>query len=149
MNLETLIRALPVDCELVIIGGIAAQQYVPTYVTNDLDVCYHQKAANWQEVIAWLAPFAPQLWISQQPKPLSWTPSTPMGEYTLTTTAGEVDLLYEVDGIGRYPDVLAVSHPVVLFGKTLYILSRRGLITAKRATNRPKDRTLLHELEQQ
>jgi len=58
-----------------------------------------------------------------------------------------VDLLYEVDGIGRYPDVFARSQPVVLFGTTVFLLSLQGLIAAKRATNRPKDRALLQQLE--
>lgn len=147
MNLEALIRAMPADLEVVIIGGIAAQRYVTTYVTNDLDLCYHQTDANWQRTITWLTPFTPQLWIGQQVRPLSWSATTPMGEYTLATSAGEVDLLYEVDGIGRYPEVFAHSQPAILFGTTVYLLTLQGLIAAKRATNRPKDRALLQQLE--
>lgn len=147
MNIETVIRAMPAGLEVVVIGGNAAQQYVPTYVTNDFDVCFDPDPANWQRVITWLAPFTPELWLAQQRRPLVWDPTTPVRDYTLMTQEGEIDLLQEVDGVGKYPQVQALSVAVQVFGKTVRFLNLQGLILSKQATNRPKDRLLLQQLE--
>lgn len=149
MNLETIIRAMPADLDVVVIGGNAAQQYVPTYVTNDFDVCFDPDPANWQRMIAWLAPCMPELWLGQQRRPLVWDATTPVRDYTLMTQEGEIDLLQVVDGIGTYPQVKALSVSVQLFGKTVWFLNLQGLILSKRATNRPKDRLLLQQLEEE
>jgi hypothetical protein len=147
MNLEAIIRAMPTNLEIVVIGGNAAQQFLPTYVTNDFDVCFNPNPVNWQRVIAWLQPFAPELWIVQQRRPLVWDTTTPIRDYTLMTQEGEIDLLQQVDGIGPYPPVKAMSVAVPIFGKTVHFLTLQGLILSKRAANRPKDRLLLQQLE--
>jgi hypothetical protein len=147
MNLEAIIRAMPDDLEIVVIGGNAAQQYLPTYVTNDFDVCFDPDPVNWQRVITWLKPFAPEVWIAQQRRSLVWDATTPIRDYTLMTLEGEIDLLQQVDGIGPYPQVKAMSVTVQIFGKTLHFLNLQGLIASKRAANRPKDRLLLQQLE--
>lgn len=70
MNLEAIIRAMPANLEIVVIGGNAAQQYLPTYVSNDFDVCFDPNPVNWHRVITRLQLFAPELWIAQQRRPL-------------------------------------------------------------------------------
>jgi len=147
MNLEAIIQAMPDDLEIVVIGGIAAQRYIASYVTNDFDVCYNATPANWQHIITWFTPFTPSLWIAQQHRPLVWNTSTPMQDYTLMTQAGEIDLLQEVDGVGKYPQVKVLSVSAIIFGKTLWFLNLQGLITNKHAANRPKDLILLRQLE--
>lgn len=147
MHLETIIRAMPADLEIVVVGGLAAQRYLPTYMTNDVDVCFHPTPVNWQRVVRWLAPFAPTLWIAHQSRPLQWDATTPMRDYTLLTQEGEIDLLQEIDGVGKYPQVKAVSSSAVVWGKTVWFLNLQGLIANKRAANRPKDRRLLRQLE--
>src|SRR5262249_5223588 len=68
--------------------------------------------------------------------------------FTLTTTGGDIDFLGQVAGVGGYDQVLAQSEEKVIFGLTLRVLSLDGLIAAKKAANRPKDRNHLLELEE-
>jgi hypothetical protein len=147
MNLEAILRAMPADLEIVVIGGNAAHQYLPTYVTNDGDGCFDPDPVNWQRVMTWLQLFAPEGWIAQQRRPLVWDATTPIRDDMVLTQEGEVDLVQHVDGIGAYPQVKAMSVAVPIFGKTLHFLTLPGLIVSKRAANRPKDRLLLQHLE--
>ena len=66
---------------------------------------------------------------------------------TLQTTAGDVDLLANVKGIGGYRDVEVLAETKTFEGHELRVLSIDGLIVAKRATARPKDQAGLIELE--
>jgi hypothetical protein len=67
--------------------------------------------------------------------------------FTLATTAGSIDLLSEVRGLGTYEDVIASSKLVSAFDRKIRTLDLRGLIAAKRAAGRPKDIEALAELE--
>ncbi len=66
---------------------------------------------------------------------------------TLETTAGDVDLLASVKGIGGFDAVATFAESVAYDGFTLQVLSIDGLIIAKRAAGRPKDQAGLLELE--
>jgi predicted nucleotidyltransferase len=68
--------------------------------------------------------------------------------FTLVTTQGDVDFLGEVAGVGTYDQVLAQSVETAIFGLKLRVLSVEGLIAAKKAANRPKDRNHVLELEE-
>jgi predicted nucleotidyltransferase len=65
----------------------------------------------------------------------------------LETDLGTIDILTEVTGIGVYDDALRQSVNMDIDGVSFRVLSLDALIEAKRAANRPKDRTVLHELE--
>jgi hypothetical protein len=67
--------------------------------------------------------------------------------FTLLTTYGDLDLLGEIAGIGRYDDVASLSEPMTIEGREYQILSLEGLIRAKRAAGRAKDRQAIPELE--
>ena len=53
----------------------------------------------------------------------------------------------EVAGLGTFDDVMAHSMAVEAFGREIASLDLPGLIRAKRATGREKDRSALAELE--
>ena len=67
---------------------------------------------------------------------------------TLTTDFGDVDLLGEVSGIGTYDKVVAMSEEREIYGLRIRILSLEGLIAAKKAASRTKDKLHLLELEE-
>jgi len=66
---------------------------------------------------------------------------------TFTTSAGDVDLLFEAAGGWRYEDLVAESVPVDLGETEVRICSRRQLIDLKRASGRPHDIRAAAELE--
>ena len=67
--------------------------------------------------------------------------------FTLTTSVGDLDLLGEVTGGGRYEDLLAHSQSIPLLGTTCQCVTLDGLIRLKRAAGRPKDLEAIAELE--
>jgi hypothetical protein len=67
--------------------------------------------------------------------------------FTLTTDAGDFDLLGEIAGGGTYDSLLPDSDTVQIFGFNCSVLGLRRLIQAKRAAGRPKDFQAVAELE--
>jgi len=68
--------------------------------------------------------------------------------FTLTTDAGDVELLGEVKGVGKFEDALpgAVEHEI--YGRPTWIMGLSDLIRSKKAADREKDRIHLKELEE-
>ena len=67
--------------------------------------------------------------------------------FTLVTTLGEVDLLGEITGGGRYADLIAHTDHLRVFDEDCPCLNLAKLIEVKRACGRPKDLEALAELE--
>ena len=65
----------------------------------------------------------------------------------MTTALGDIDLLGEVTGGGRYEDLLRHSQSIPLLGTTCQCVTLEGLIRLKRAAGRPKDLEAIAELE--
>ena len=66
--------------------------------------------------------------------------------FTLTTEAGDVDILGEVTGMGTYEQLVAFSEGIEIFEISCKVLTLEGLIKAKQAVGRAKDLKLLPEL---
>jgi len=67
--------------------------------------------------------------------------------FTLTTTFGDLDILGEITGGGRYEALLPGAGEVSAFGVSCYCLGLAPLILVKRAAGRPKDLEVIAELE--
>jgi predicted nucleotidyltransferase len=67
--------------------------------------------------------------------------------FTLATSLGEIDLLGEVAGGGRYEDLLSHSETMMMWGLNCPCLRLKKLIEVKRAAGRPKDLEAIAELE--
>ena len=65
----------------------------------------------------------------------------------MTTTLGDLDLLGEITGGGRYADLLPHTIRLALFGTECACISLDKLIEVKRAAGRPKDLEAIAELE--
>jgi len=123
------------------------------YTTNDIDIVYARDRDNVRRLIAAIGPLQPQLRLPHQDEELPFILDERTilngGNFTLSTRLGAVDLLATISGIGGYRSVVALADQLSLFqGKrTTAVLSLEGLIQAKRAAGRVKDKLVLPELE--
>lgn len=67
--------------------------------------------------------------------------------FTLTTSAGDLDLLGEIAGGGTYEELLPHTVPVELFGHDVRCLDLDALIRTKRAAGRVRDLEAIAELQ--
>jgi hypothetical protein len=150
IDLEKTIRLLADSrIEFVIIGGIAASIHGSAQATFDLDVCYERGDENLKRLAETLSPLRPQLRGALTGLPFVWDAETLRRglNFTLRTDFGDLDLIGEVPGVGAYEQVRRASVTLTLFGAECAVLSLDGLIAAKRAAGRAKDKLMLPELE--
>jgi hypothetical protein len=148
--LERLLGALSsAGVEFILVGGMAARAHGSARVTQDVDVSYGRSDANLARVVSALSPFEPYLRGAPPGLPFEWSVATLRSglNFTLTTTSGDIDLLGEIVGGGRYEDLLPHSSVVSVFGHDIRILDLPWLIHVKRAAGRPKDLEVVAELE--
>ena len=147
---ETLLSSLEqANVSFVIVGGIAATFHGSARLTNDLDVVYERSAANHERLVKALSPFKPYLRGAPEGLPFRFDAETIKRglNFTLRTTAGDIDLLGEISGIGGFPQAMARSVDAELFGKTYHFIDLDALIESKRAAGRAKDLEVIAELE--
>lgn len=141
-NFRTILETL-VDqgVAIVVVGGVALVARGAPRTTEDIDLCYRRDDANLDRLARALAPFRPYL--RGAPPGLPFTLDTPTLKaglnFTLTTSAGDVDLLGEISGLGTYESVKAASSPLTLYGRSVDVLDLAGLERAKTAAGRVKD----------
>ncbi len=135
--------------EYVIIGGVAATVHGSATATYDLDLCYSRNDANLERVARALAPLHPHLRGADADLPFKFDAQTLRNglNFTLSTDAGDLDLMGEVAGVGAYGAVLANSEDFEIYNRKRHVLKLDALIRAKRAAGRPKDLNALPELE--
>lgn len=149
-QLERLLAALnAAGVEYIIVGGVAARAHGSARLTDDLDVSYARNPANLARVIRALAPLHPYLRGAPPGLPFDWSATALRSglNFTLTTSAGAIDLLGEIVGGGRYEDLLPHALTITLFGAEVRLLDLPWLIRVKRAAGRPKDLEVIAELE--
>jgi hypothetical protein len=118
-------------------------------LTSDLDVVYERCPANLQRLVSALLPLQPYLRGAPPGLPFTFDVETIRRglNFTLTTTAGPLDLLGELTGVGSYRDVYEVSEDVPLFRGNYRCINLNALIISKRAAGRVKDLDAVAELE--
>ncbi len=136
--------------DFVVVGGLAMAVHGSSYLTKDLDVCYNRTAANLAAIVTALAPLHPYLRGGPPGLPFRLdVPTLQAGlNFTFITDLGDLDLLGEVSGIGDYSQALAQSQEEEMFGMRVRVLTLDGLIAAKKAAGRNKDRAHVLELEE-
>ncbi len=92
--------------EFIIIGGAAAIVHGSSRLTQDLDVVYHRSQENITRLANALQEQKPYLRGAPPGLPFQWSEATiRMGlNFTLQTNLGDLDLLGEVTGGGKYED---------------------------------------------
>lgn len=135
--------------DYIIVGGVAAGLHGALRTTLDLDVVYSRHPDNITRLVAALAPYDPYLRGAPPGLPFHLDADTiERGlNFTLTTTLGDLDLLAEITGGGRFEDLLAFAETVDIEGAQCRLVSLPKLIALKRAAGRGKDREALAELE--
>ena len=135
--------------DFIIVGGIAAVLHGAARPTYDLDIVYARTPDNLTRLVATLASSKPYLRGAPPGLPFRWNVETLSAglNFTLITELGDLDLLGEVTGGGRFEDVVKHTQQVEMFGRTFRVVTLDGLIRLKTAAGRSKDLNALAELE--
>jgi hypothetical protein len=135
--------------EFVVVGGFAGNLHGSARATFDLDVVYRRASQNLERLVSCLQPYQPYLRGAPPGLPFRFDVATVKKglNFTLTTGLGDLDLLGEIAGGGRYEDILPHSEAVTAFGVRFFCLGLERLIVVKRAAGRPKDLEAIAELE--
>ncbi len=136
--------------EFIVVGGMAMVSYGSATITGDLDVCYQRAAVNCERLVRALQPLKPRLRGASPDLPFQWDVRTLRNglNFTLTTDAGDVDLLGELSGVGGFEQLLPEAEAMDIAGQRTLIIGLDQLIRAKRAAGRPKDIIHVQELEE-
>ena len=134
--------------DFVVIGAVALVLHGSARVTRDLDICYSRERANLRALAAALKPFAPTVRGAPDTLPFTLDAATLASglNFTLTSSAGDVDLFGEVTGLGGFAVVNRLAEPMTLYGSEIRVLTLDGLERAKRAAGRLKDLADLAEI---
>jgi hypothetical protein len=143
--IEALCRS---EVRFVLVGGVAATLHGSARLTQDVDVVYARDADNLTRLARALAPLRPYLRGAPAGLPFRLDEQTLTGglNFTLTTSAGDIDLLGEIIGAGGYEALMPHTIEVELFGLRCKCLDLPTLIKAKIAAGRPKDLEAIAEL---
>lgn len=134
--------------DFIVVGAIAMVLHGSARLTRDLDICYSRENANLDRLAAALKPFAPSLRDAPAELPFTLDAATLRSglNFTLRSSAGDVDLLGELTGIGGYAAVQRLSVTMKLYDRDVRVLDLDGLERAKRAVGRLKDLADLAEI---
>jgi hypothetical protein len=138
------------DVRFVLIGGLAAQAHGSPSLTGDLDICYAREADDLARLAATLADLA----AVRRGLPIDAPRMPPLdartlragGLFTLTTSAGDFDLLADPDPGFDYDRLRDSAVSTTVAGHPVLVASLADLIAMKRAAGRPKDRIELEIL---
>ena len=135
--------------QFIVVGGVAATAHGSARVTQDLDISYARNDANLERIVAALQPLDPYLRGAPPGLPFEWSVATLRAglNLTLTTKAGDIELLGEITGGGTYEDLALHTITAVVFKREIRILDLPWLIRVKRAAGRPRDLEVIAELE--
>lgn len=150
MDVAALLRHLgEAKVEFILVGGVAARAHGSARLTQDLDVVYRRSPENLERLVKALAPYSPYLRGAPPGLPFQWNERTLRSglNFTLTTTIGDIDLLGEIVGGGKYEDLLGDTISLNLYGFSCACLNLNKLIEVKRAAGRPRDLEAIAELE--
>ena len=136
--------------EFVIIGGMAAVAQGAPVTTFDLDICYRQSPENYRRLVSALKPMRPTLRAPEGTVPFVWDERTlELGcNFTLSTTAGDLDIFGELSPSLHYEDLLSDSMVLDLYGYPVQVMGLRDLIRTKVVLRRTKDKAVLDILRE-
>lgn len=150
MDLPRLLGSLHQEgVAFILIGGVAARVHGSARFTQDVDVSYSRSDENLERLVDALRPFEPYLRGAPRGLPFEWSVATLRAglNFTLTTTAGDIDLFGEIVGGGAYENLEPHTIVVPIFGHETKVLDLPWLIRVKRSAGRPRDLEAVAELE--
>ena len=143
-----LARLAKADFPFVLVGGYAAFAHGATLVTQDVDVCCDFTESSLRQLNQAVRDLHPVHRMRPDRPPLAITPEYHKGlrNLYLDTDLGPLDLLGEVKGIGEYQAVKEQSIEVSIDDTKVRVLSLNGLIAAKSAMDRDRDKEAVRQL---
>jgi len=137
------------NVQFIIVGGFAATAHGSAFLTVDLDVVYSRSPDNMKRLADALEPLDPYLRGAPPGLPFRLDPETLNRglNFTLTTSAGDLDLLGEAAGGGSFELLESHCETRTVFGLECLVVDLETLIRLKRAAGRPKDLERVAELE--
>ena len=146
---DLLRRLVETQVDFVLVGGFAGVVHGCSYVTQDIDICCDFSPENLLALQKAVSDLHPVHRMTPGRKRLSLTEQTcsQFKNLYLDTDIGQLDCLSFIDGLGDYQTVKQASKLIRIKDLPLRILSLDGLIKAKKAMNRPRDRQVIFELE--
>jgi hypothetical protein len=137
------------DVECVLVGGIAANFHGSAIATYDCDVVVALDPNNLLKLAKALSPFSPTFRHKTPPQSFDESMAARGGwkNIYLDTSAGVLDCLGDIKGLGDFAECEARSIEVDLGGFSIRVLTREALILAKKAMGRPKDLQTVTQLE--
>ena len=129
------------EVRYVVIGGLGARLHGSPSVTNDTDVCYQRAPANLERLAAALRQLHAGLRGADGHAPFQLDAKTlDAGDhFTLTTDAGNLDILGTSAGVDGFDALEREAEVFTIDGLTVAVASIEDLISMKRAAGRPKD----------
>jgi len=133
----------------IVVGGFAATVHGAIRLTTDLDIVYARDSDNLERLARAVADLSPYPRGAPPGLPFRLEAATLRNglNFTLTTTAGDLDLLGQITGGGGYAELASNSMTIEVFGRQCLCLNLTTLIEVKRAAGRPKDYEAIAELE--
>jgi len=148
-DLSTLLeRLLSADIELVLVGGLAAVVQGAPITTFDVDIVHRRTEQNVDRLIAFLTG-AGARYRNRPGPPLAPSRSALLGpgHSLFMTDLGPLDVLGAIEGGADYDQLLPLSLPIKVAGRSLFVLSLETIVGFKRASSDPKDKLRLPVLE--
>jgi predicted nucleotidyltransferase len=135
--------------DFVVVGGIGAVLLGSPRLTRDLDITFAPDPLNLESLGEVLVELGAQLKGVEDDVPFVADAATlrRVQVLTLTTRAGEIDLLAEPEGGPGYQKLRKRAERINVGDVTVLVASIEDLISMKQAAGRPKDLADLEELE--
>lgn len=135
--------------EYILVGGMAANVHGSTITTIDCDIVISLDLENLSKLARALSPLSPKFRLKTPPQFFDEAMAFRGGwkNIYLETSAGILDCLGDIKGLGDFTECETRSLEVDLGGFTIRVLTREALITAKKAMGRPKDLLTVAQLE--
>ncbi len=141
-------RLVSAGVDFVVIGGVAVIVQGSPRFTRDLDISYSTDEENLDRLSGVLVQLGARLRGLEEDIP--FTPDRRTLRHvqmlTLTTTAGDIDLLSDPPGSPGYASLKRKASRIDLDGDTVLIASIEDLIAMKDAVRRPQDLVDLESL---
>lgn len=137
------------EVEYILVGGMAANVHGSTITTMDCDIVVSLDPENLTKLARALSPLSPTFRHKTPPQSFDETVAARGGwkNIYLDTSAGILDCLGDIKGLGDFAQCETRSLEVDLGGFTIRVLTREALIAAKKAMGRPKDLQTVAQLE--
>jgi len=135
--------------DFVLVGGFAGVVYGTPLLTQTIEICCDFSAENLMVLQEAVSDLHPVHRMTPTRKALALTEESAgqLKNLYLDTNIGQLDCLSFIDGLGDYEKVKQASEQIQVRKMLLRVLGLDGLIEAKKAMNRPRDKEAVLQLE--